>query len=40
MRTMGVKAYRFSIAWARLFPTGRGKVNDKGVAFYDRLIDE
>jgi len=32
-------AYRFSIAWPRVIPDGRGKVNDKGLDFYDRLID-
>src|SRR6201999_580426 len=32
--------YRFSIAWPRLFPDGRGAFNDQGLAFYDRLIDE
>jgi hypothetical protein len=40
MRSMGIKAYRFSISWARLFPTGRGPFNEKGAAFYDRLISE
>jgi len=32
-------AYRFSIAWSRILPEGRGEVNEKGVAFYDALID-
>jgi beta-glucosidase len=32
-------AYRFSIAWARILPEGKGKVNPAGLAFYDRLID-
>jgi beta-glucosidase len=40
MKAMGTKAYRFSIAWPRLFPDGRGPLNPKGLAFYDRLIDE
>lgn len=40
MKQMGVKSYRLSISWSRIFPTGRGKVNEKGVAFYNRLIDE
>ena len=40
MKGLGAKAYRFSIAWPRLFPDGRGALNDKGLAFYDRLIDE
>ena len=40
MRAMGVKYYRMSISWARIFPNGKGKVNEKGIAFYDRLITE
>ena len=40
MRDMGVGHYRFSIAWSRIFPNGRGTVSDEGVAFYNRLIDE
>ena len=39
MKEMGVKAYRFSISWARVLPDGIGKVNEKGVAYYNRLID-
>jgi beta-glucosidase len=39
MADLGVRAYRFSIAWPRVFPTGRGAVNPAGFAFYDRLID-
>lgn len=39
MAKLGVQAYRFSIAWARLLPKGRGRMNTKGLAFYDRLID-
>lgn len=39
MGELGVHAYRFSIAWARLLPKGRGRMNPKGLAFYDRLID-
>ncbi|MDJ0784258.1 MAG: GH1 family beta-glucosidase [Desulfosarcinaceae bacterium] len=39
MRTMGLKAYRFSISWPRLLPRGRRAVNRAGIAFYDRLID-
>lgn len=40
MKGMGLKYYRLSISWARIFPNGKGKVNDRGVAFYDRLINE
>jgi len=40
MKAMGAGAYRFSIAWPRLFPDGRGALNDRGLAFYDRLVDE
>lgn len=39
MRKLGVKNYRLSLAWPRIFPDGRGAVNPKGVGFYDRLID-
>lgn len=37
---MGFKAYRFSIAWTRIYPQGAGEVNPKGLAFYDSLINE
>lgn len=40
MKWMGARAYRFSIAWPRVFPEGRGKPNPKGLDFYDRLVDE
>ncbi|WP_289108076.1 glycoside hydrolase family 1 protein [uncultured Dubosiella sp.] len=40
MKEMGLKMYRFSIAWTRIFPDGNGEVNEEGVAFYNRLIDE
>jgi len=39
MRTLGMNAYRFSIAWGRVLPSGRGAVNDAGLDFYDRLVD-
>lgn len=37
---LGVDAYRFSIAWPRVQPLGHGAWNEKGLAFYDRLVDE
>lgn len=40
MKEMGLKAYRFSISWSRILPEGRGKVNEAGLAFYSRLVDE
>lgn len=40
MKQMGVKNYRFSLSWPRLIPEGVGEVNEKGVAFYNALIDE
>lgn len=40
MKKMGQKAYRFSVAWSRIIPDGFGQVNQKGIDFYDRLIDE
>lgn len=39
MQTMGVKAYRFSISWSRVMPTGRGRSNPKGWSYYNRLVD-
>jgi len=39
MKEMGIKAYRLSIAWPRVIPDGDGKVNEKGLDFYERLID-
>jgi len=39
MRSLGVGAYRFSVAWPRVLPTGRGTVNAAGLDFYDRLVD-
>ena len=40
IRDLGVKAYRFSIAWPRVFPEGSGAPNPKGLDFYNRLVDE
>ena len=39
MRKLGVRNYRFSIAWPRIYPQGRGTINRKGIDFYHRLID-
>lgn len=39
MSRLGLGAYRFSIAWPRIFPTGRGHIEPRGVDFYNRLID-
>ena len=39
MKNMNFDAYRFSISWSRIFPRGAGRVNWKGVAYYNRLID-
>ena len=39
MKKIGVGAYRFSVAWSRVLPEGKGDANEKGLAFYDRLID-
>ncbi len=40
MAKMGLKAYRFSIAWTRIQPDGQGQPNAEGIAFYNNLIDE
>jgi beta-glucosidase len=40
MRELGIDAFRFSIAWPRVLPHGRGGVNEAGLDFYDRLVDE
>jgi beta-glucosidase len=39
MKEIGLKGYRFSVAWPRVFPEGTGAVNAKGLEFYDRLVD-
>ena len=39
MEDLGLTAYRFSIGWSRVLPSGRGPVNPPGLAFYDRLVD-
>lgn len=40
MKEQGLKAYRFSVAWTRIFPNGKGEVNEAGLKFYEDLIDE
>lgn len=40
MAEMGFKSYRFSIAWTRILPQGTGEVNEKGIEFYNNVIDE
>lgn len=40
LRELGADSYRFSFAWPRLQPDGRGSLNRTGMAFYDRLLDE
>ena len=39
MRSLGIKNYRCSLAWPRIFPEGKGAVNQKGLDFYNRLFD-
>lgn len=39
MRDLGLTSYRFSIAWGRVMPQGRGQVNQAGLGFYERLVD-
>src|SRR5436305_12482084 len=39
MRSLGMDAYRFSISWSRILPTGRGTVNRAGLDLYERLVD-
>ena len=39
MRELGLNAYRFSVSWSRILPAGTGRVNPKGLAFYERLVD-
>lgn len=39
MNEIGLGAYRFSVAWSRVLPDGRGRINPKGLDFYERLVD-
>lgn len=40
MKEIGLQAYRLSVSWPRVLPAGVGKINARGLAFYDRLVDE
>ncbi len=40
MAELGMQTYRFSIAWPRVLPAGKGKVDEAGLDFYDKLVDE
>ena len=40
MASLGLEAYRFSLSWPRIMPEGRGAINEEGLDFYDRLIDQ
>ncbi|MEU1722233.1 GH1 family beta-glucosidase [Nonomuraea sp. NPDC005692] len=40
MRELRLRAYRFSVAWPRVQPEGTGPINPRGLAFYDKLVDE
>jgi len=40
MKELGLRSYRFSISWPRVFPQGKGAVNQKGIDYYSRLVDE
>jgi beta-glucosidase len=40
VKSLNVQSYRFSVSWPRVFPEGNGRLNDKGLDFYKRLIDE
>ena len=39
MQELGVRAYRFSVAWPRIFPTGAGELNTAGLDWYEQLVD-
>jgi beta-glucosidase len=39
MKRLNMKSYRFSTSWARVLPEGTGKVNQKGIDYYSRLVD-
>ncbi len=39
MKSLNLRAYRFSISWPRILPAGRGQINQAGLDFYSRLVD-
>lgn len=39
MKRLGLKGYRFSMAWSRIYPEGKGRLNQKGLDFYSKLVD-
>ena len=39
MKELSMNAYRFSLSWPRIMPEGNGQVNEKGLDFYDRMVD-
>lgn len=39
MKELGLKAYRFSVSWPRVLLEGKGRVNEKGLGFYERLVE-
>jgi beta-glucosidase len=39
MAELGLKSYRFSVSWSRIFPEGNGRINPRGLDFYSRLVD-
>jgi beta-glucosidase len=40
LKALGVSGYRMSMSWSRVFPSGAGQVNDKGLDYYSRVVDE
>src|SRR5215472_15539838 len=40
MKNLGLQTYRMSISWSRVFPTGKGQVNQAGVDYYSKVVDE
>ena len=40
LKSLGVQTYRMSISWSRVFPEGKGKVNQAGIDYYSRVVDE